>query len=58
MICYVNYFKDTKKMYFKTSDNKLLKEYNKIWEKISCLMKGKFDSRPVYGDKYINTKVK
>ena len=26
--------------------------------KISSLMKTKFDSEPVYGDKYINTKIK
>ena len=38
MICYVNYCKDSKKVYFKTSDNKLFKEYNKIWEKSSCLI--------------------
>ena len=33
MIGYANYFKDTKKMYFNASDNKLLKKY-KIWENI------------------------
>ena len=35
---------------FKVSDNKLLKKYNKIWEKISNLMNTEFDSEPVYGD--------
>ena len=47
-------------MSFKVSDNKLLKKYNKIWEKISNLMKLEFDSKPVYGDnvKYIKTKIK
>ena len=47
-------------MSFKVSDNKLLKKYNKIWEKISNLLDIKFDSQPVYGDgdKYIKTEIK
>ena len=47
-------------MSFKVSDNKLLKKYNKIWEKISNLLDIKFDSQPAYGDgdKYIITKIK
>ena len=47
-------------MSFKVSDNKLLKKYNKIWERVSNLLSIKFDSRPVYGDndKYIKTKIK
>ena len=36
-------------MSFKVGDNKLLKKYNKIWEKISNLMNIEFDSEPVYG---------
>ena len=47
-----------KKLSFNASDNKLLKKYNKIWEKVSTLMTTGFDSEPVYGDKYINTKIK
>ena len=45
---------------FKVSDNKLLKKYNKIWEKISNLLNTEFDGQPVYGDgdKYIKTKIK
>ena len=41
-------------MSFKTDDDKLLKKYKKIWEKVE------FDSGPVYGDndKYIKTKIK
>ena len=58
MIGYANYFKDTKTMSFNASDNKLLKKYSKIWEKVSSLMKTEFDSEPVYCDKYINTKIK
>ena len=47
-------------MSFKVSDYKLLKKYNKIWEKISNLMNIGFDSEPVYGDgdKYIKAKIK
>ena len=39
---------------------KLLKNYTKIWEKISSLMNKEFDSDPLYGgnDKYIKTKIK
>ena len=47
-------------MSFKVSDNKLLKKYNKILERVSNLMNIEFDSEPVYGDndKYIKTKIK
>ena len=47
-------------MSFKVSDNKILKKYNKIWEKISNVMNIEFDSEPPYGDgdKYIKTKIK
>ena len=46
-------------MSFKVGDNKLLKKYNKIWEKNSNLMNIEFDSEPVCGDndKYIKTKI-
>ena len=45
-------------MPFKVSDNKLLKKYTKIWGKGSSLNNIEFDSEPVYGDKYIKTKIK
>ena len=45
-------------MSFKVIDNKLLKKYTKIWKKISGLVGKKFDSEPVYGDKYIKTEIK
>ena len=47
-------------MSFKVLDNNLLKNYNKIWEKVKSLMNTKFDNEPVYGDndKYIKTKIK
>ena len=60
MIGYVKHFDSNKTMSFKVSDNKLLKNYNKIWEKISNLLNIEFDSEPVYGDgdKYIKTNIK
>ena len=60
MIGYVKNFDINKTMSFKVGDSKLLKNYNKIWEKISNLMSIEFDSEPVYGDndKYIKTKIK
>ena len=47
-------------MSFRVEDKQLLKNYNKIWEKIEKLMKIDFESKPVYGDddKYIKTKIK
>ena len=38
----------------------LLKNYNKIWEKVENLLNIDFESKPVYGDddKYIKTKIK
>ena len=55
MIGYFKHFDSNK-----TSDNKLLKRYTKIWETVSNLMNIKFDSELVYGnnDKYIKTKIK
>ena len=60
MIGYVKHFDSNKTISFKTSYNKLLKEYTKIWEKVSNLINIKFDSEPVYGDndKYLKTKIK
>ena len=47
-------------MSFEITDKKLLKQYSKIWEKISNLMNIKFDSEPIYCDNdiYIKTKIK
>ena len=60
MIGYVEHFDSNKTISFKVSDNKLLKKYNKMWEKISNLMNIEFDSEHVYGDrdKYMKTKIK
>lgn len=37
-------------MSFKVIDKKLLKNYNKLWEKISGLINEEFNSEHVYGD--------
>ena len=60
MIGYVKHFDSNKTMSFKVSDNKLLKKYNKIWERVGNLLNIEFDSKPVYGDvdKYIKAKTK
>ena len=60
MTGYVKHFDSNKKTSFKVSGNKLLKKYNKIWEKITNVMDIEFDGEPVYGDgdKYIKRKIK
>ena len=50
MIGYVKCFDSNKIMSFKASDNKLLKKYIMVWERVSSLMKIKFNSESVYGD--------
>ena len=60
MIGYVKHFDSNKTMSFKVSDNKLLKKYNKMGEKVGNLLNIEFDSEPVYSDvdKYIKTRIK
>ena len=47
-------------MSFKVNNNKLLKKYTQIWEKITISIGKKFDSEPVYGGngKCKKTKIK
>ena len=59
MIGYIKNFGDDKKiMPFLVNDTELLIKYTEIWNKIRDLINKKFDSEPVYNNKYINTKVK
>ena len=60
MTGYVKKCNENSTMSFRVEDKQLLKNYNKIWEKIEKLMKIDFESKPVYGDddKYIKTKIK
>ena len=59
MTGYVKCVYSNKTMSFKANDNKLLKKYNKIWEKISNLLNIEFDSKLVYddNDEYIKIKI-
>ena len=47
-------------MSFRVNGKQLLKNYNKIWQKIEKSVRIDFESKPVYGDddKYIKTKIK
>ena len=36
----------------------ITKQYNKIWDKVSNIMKRGFDSEPVYNGKYVKTEIK
>ena len=57
MTGYLNIFKDgARKMSFFTDNNEFLERYTAIWEKVSDLVNKKFDSDPIYNNKYINTK--
>ena len=59
MTGYLNIFEDgIRKMSFFTDHNEILERYTKISEKISDLIDKKFDSAPVYNNKYINTKIR
>ena len=60
IIGYVKCFDSNKTMSSKVTDKKLLKEYTKIWKKVSSLINKEFDSKLVYGDndQYIKTKIK
>ena len=60
MTGYARKFDENATMSFRANNKQLLKNYNKIWEKVEKLLKIDFESKPVYSDddKYIKTKVK
>ena len=60
MTGYAKKFDENATMTFRVNDKQLLKNYNKIWEKVERIMKIDFESKPVYGNdnKYIKTKIK
>ena len=39
-------------------NKKLLEEYNENWKRVSNIIKKDFESKPVYNEKYQNTKIK
>ena len=57
MIGYVKCFDSHKTISFVADDKELVKKYIETREKINGLIGKKFDSEPVYGDKYIKTKI-
>ena len=50
MTGYARKFDKNATMSFKANNKQLLKNYNKIWEKVEKLMSVDFESKPVYGD--------
>ena len=60
MTGYAKKFHENATISFKFNNKQLLKNYNKIWEKVKKLLKTDSESKPVYGDddKYIKTKIK
>ena len=45
-------------MSFMIQDENLIRKYNKIWKKVSNIIKKEFNSKPVYNKKYLRTKIK
>ena len=60
MTGYAKKFNENATMSFTVNSKQILKNYNKIWEKVEKLLRIDFESKPVYGDddKYIKTKIK
>ena len=46
------------KCLFFTDNNEFLEKHTAIWEKVSDLVNEKFDSDPIYNNKYINIKIR
>ena len=56
---YIKYFDNGgKNTSFKIEDESVYLKYPEIWNKIKNSLNVKFHSQPIYGDKYIKTKVK
>ena len=58
MNAYRRDFDETKYMSFLIKDNDLSEKYNEILEKVKNSIKREFDSKPVYNEKYLKTKIK
>ena len=60
MIGYAKKFNENATLSFRVNYKQLLKNCNKIWEKIEKSVRIDFETKPVYGDdnKYIKTKIK
>ena len=56
---YIKYFDNGgKSISFKIEDESVYLKYTEIWNKVKDILNVKFHSQPIYGDKYIKTKVK
>ena len=59
MTGYAKKFDKNQTMPFRVNNTQLLKNYNRIWEKVESLLNIDFENKLVYGDddKYIKTKI-
>ena len=60
MTDYAKKIKENATMSFRANIKQILKNYNKIWQKVEKLLRTDFESKLIYGndDKYIKTKIK
>ena len=54
---YVKYFNDNKCMNLLVHDEEFLWKCHEIWDKISIIFKKGLNSKPVYDNRYIKTKI-
>ena len=45
-------------MHFFIENNGLLEKYNTIWDKVSTDIRKEFDSKPIYKEDFLKTKMK
>ena len=58
MNAYAKYFDENNKyMNLLVNDKKIFKKYFDVWNKMKSLIRKEFDSKPMYNDKYIKTKI-
>ena len=55
---YGKHFDEIKHTYFLIKDYELLKKYNKIWDKVSNIIKKEFDRKQVYSEKNLKSTIK
>ena len=55
---YTKSFNKAKCMSFLIKHDELLEKYNKMWDKLSNSIKKRFDSEPIFNEKYIKNKIK
>ena len=60
MTDYAKKINENATMSFRANIKQILKNYNKIWQKVETLLRADFGSKLVYGDddKYIKIKIK